>query len=149
MAVRGPAGSGPSSHELVDEAVAAAGGRQAPTLVAAGPAVEGEEEDDSRGRGLLRWDGFSAWLHCVCVVGFDLELGQAVEVRPGRTLSPCFAPAPGPAPQGRGPRPAGQDPSCRASGRGRQTLGSSSGAAVHQQFPWEDVGLRRRVKSFL
>nr|XP_003480136.1 protein DENND6A [Cavia porcellus] len=80
MAVRGPAGSGPSSHELVDEAVAAAGGRQAPTLVAAGPAVEGEEEDDSRGRGLLRWDGFSAWLHCVCVVGFDLELGQAVEV---------------------------------------------------------------------
>ncbi|NXA33370.1 DEN6A protein, partial [Eudromia elegans] len=29
---------------------------------------------------LLPWDCFSAWLHCVCVVGFDLELGQAVEV---------------------------------------------------------------------
>ncbi|XP_061474284.1 protein DENND6A isoform X2 [Rhineura floridana] len=29
---------------------------------------------------LLPWDRFSAWLHCVCVVGFDLELGQAVEV---------------------------------------------------------------------
>uniref|UniRef100_A0A8U7NY62 DENN domain containing 6A n=1 Tax=Corvus moneduloides TaxID=1196302 RepID=A0A8U7NY62_CORMO len=41
----------------------------------------------SRGRGrgaclsLLPWDRFSAWLHCVCVVGFDLELGQAVEVQ--------------------------------------------------------------------
>ncbi|XP_026788509.1 DENN/MADD domain containing 6Aa isoform X2 [Pangasianodon hypophthalmus] len=29
---------------------------------------------------LLPWDRFSAWLHCICVVGFDLELGQAVEV---------------------------------------------------------------------
>ncbi|XP_028680540.1 LOW QUALITY PROTEIN: DENN/MADD domain containing 6Aa [Erpetoichthys calabaricus] len=29
---------------------------------------------------LLPWDRFSCWLHCVCVVGFDLELGQAVEV---------------------------------------------------------------------
>uniref|UniRef100_A0A8C6YAB4 DENN domain containing 6A n=1 Tax=Naja naja TaxID=35670 RepID=A0A8C6YAB4_NAJNA len=29
---------------------------------------------------VLPWDLFSAWLHCVCVVGFDLELGQAVEV---------------------------------------------------------------------
>uniref|UniRef100_A0AAR2L8W6 UDENN domain-containing protein n=1 Tax=Pygocentrus nattereri TaxID=42514 RepID=A0AAR2L8W6_PYGNA len=28
---------------------------------------------------LLPWDRFSAWLHCICVVGFDLELGQAVE----------------------------------------------------------------------
>nr|XP_033782665.1 protein DENND6A [Geotrypetes seraphini] len=28
----------------------------------------------------LPWDRFSAWLHCICVVGFDLELGQAVEV---------------------------------------------------------------------
>lgn len=30
---------------------------------------------------LLPWDRFSTWLHCICVVGFDLELGQAVEVR--------------------------------------------------------------------
>lgn len=29
---------------------------------------------------MLPWDRFSAWLHCICVVGFDLELGQAVEV---------------------------------------------------------------------
>ncbi|KAG8432007.1 hypothetical protein GDO86_020330 [Hymenochirus boettgeri] len=27
----------------------------------------------------LPWDRFSSWLHCVCVVGFDLELGQTVE----------------------------------------------------------------------
>ncbi|XP_043564103.1 DENN/MADD domain containing 6Aa isoform X3 [Chiloscyllium plagiosum] len=28
----------------------------------------------------LPWDRFAAWVHCICVVGFDLELGQAVEV---------------------------------------------------------------------
>lgn len=27
------------------------------------------------------WARFSAWLECVCVVTFDLELGQALEVR--------------------------------------------------------------------
>ncbi|XP_075430945.1 protein DENND6A isoform X2 [Ascaphus truei] len=27
----------------------------------------------------LPWDRFSSWLHSVCVVGFDLELGQTVE----------------------------------------------------------------------
>ncbi|EHB07578.1 Protein FAM116A [Heterocephalus glaber] len=80
MALRSLAGSGPCSREALDEAVAEAGGREAPAPVAAGPALEDDEEDDGRGRGLLRWDGFSAWLHCVCVVGFDLELGQAVEV---------------------------------------------------------------------
>lgn len=37
-----------------------------------------EEDTDSL---LLPWDRFSAWLHCICVVGFDLELGQAVEVQ--------------------------------------------------------------------
>lgn len=26
------------------------------------------------------WDGFHNWLYCVCVVTFDLELGQALEV---------------------------------------------------------------------
>lgn len=26
------------------------------------------------------WARFSAWLECVCVVTFDLELGQAIEV---------------------------------------------------------------------
>lgn len=37
---------------------------------------------------LLPWDRFSAWLHCVCVVGFDLELGQAVEVSGGASRQP-------------------------------------------------------------
>ncbi|KAJ3602543.1 hypothetical protein NHX12_030295 [Muraenolepis orangiensis] len=37
-------------------------------------------EDESEPPLLLPWDRFSAWLHCICVVGFDLELGQAVEV---------------------------------------------------------------------
>lgn len=27
------------------------------------------------------WTRFSSWLECVCVVTFDLELGQAIEVR--------------------------------------------------------------------
>lgn len=42
----------------------------------AGPGVETPAEPL-----LLPWDRFSAWLHCICVVGFDLELGQAVEVK--------------------------------------------------------------------
>uniref|UniRef100_A0A8C7ZMS2 DENN/MADD domain containing 6Aa n=1 Tax=Oryzias sinensis TaxID=183150 RepID=A0A8C7ZMS2_9TELE len=37
-------------------------------------------EEGSEQAPLLPWDRFSAWLHCICVVGFDLELGQAVEV---------------------------------------------------------------------
>lgn len=51
--------------------------------VSISPAEElsiGPEEEDSDPV-LLPWDRFSAWLHCICVVGFDLELGQAVEVR--------------------------------------------------------------------
>lgn len=27
------------------------------------------------------WESFSNWIHCICVVTFDLELGQALEVR--------------------------------------------------------------------
>lgn len=52
---------------------------------AGGAAEAGEDaaEGPDRGLPLLPWDRFSAWLHCVCVVGFDLELGQAVEVRKG------------------------------------------------------------------
>ncbi|XP_074861821.1 protein DENND6A isoform X1 [Carettochelys insculpta] len=41
---------------------------------------EAEEAAPGHCLSLLPWDRFSAWLHCVCVVGFDLELGQAVEV---------------------------------------------------------------------
>lgn len=43
------------------------------------PGPGGDEEPEETL--LLPWDRFSAWLHCICVVGFDLELGQAVEVR--------------------------------------------------------------------
>uniref|UniRef100_A0AAQ5Z8W1 UDENN domain-containing protein n=1 Tax=Amphiprion ocellaris TaxID=80972 RepID=A0AAQ5Z8W1_AMPOC len=42
------------------------------------PGPGGDEETEEAV--LLPWDRFSAWLHCICVVGFDLELGQAVEV---------------------------------------------------------------------
>uniref|UniRef100_A0A4W6FWC9 DENN/MADD domain containing 6Aa n=1 Tax=Lates calcarifer TaxID=8187 RepID=A0A4W6FWC9_LATCA len=42
------------------------------------PGPGGDEEPEEAL--LLPWDRFSAWLHCICVVGFDLELGQAVEV---------------------------------------------------------------------
>uniref|UniRef100_A0A672GRQ6 UDENN domain-containing protein n=1 Tax=Salarias fasciatus TaxID=181472 RepID=A0A672GRQ6_SALFA len=38
----------------------------------------GEAEDGADSRG--PWTRFSAWLECVCVVTFDLELGQAIEV---------------------------------------------------------------------
>uniref|UniRef100_A0A673NI24 UDENN domain-containing protein n=1 Tax=Sinocyclocheilus rhinocerous TaxID=307959 RepID=A0A673NI24_9TELE len=38
---------------------------------------------------LLPWDRFSSWLHCICVVGFDLELGQAVEGQHTKT-SICY-----------------------------------------------------------
>ncbi|XP_026857939.1 DENN/MADD domain containing 6Aa isoform X1 [Electrophorus electricus] len=41
--------------------------------------VDGPREEESE-QLFLPWDRFSAWLHCICVVGFDLELGQAVEV---------------------------------------------------------------------
>lgn len=135
MALRGPAAFGPGSRGSLDEA--GAEGREAAALSAAGVAPEDEEEDDGR-RGLLRWDGFSAWLHCVCVVGFDLELGQAVEVRPGRTLSPPLA----------RPRAGCPGPGSRASGRGSQPLHGSTGRRS-LALPWEDRGLRLGVKSSL
>ncbi|KAK6619936.1 hypothetical protein RUM44_006336 [Polyplax serrata] len=29
---------------------------------------------------ILPWDRFKAWIHCICVITFDLELGQAMEM---------------------------------------------------------------------
>lgn len=29
---------------------------------------------------VLPWDRFSSWIHCICIVTFDLEVGQAIEV---------------------------------------------------------------------
>uniref|UniRef100_A0A671SWI8 DENN/MADD domain containing 6B n=1 Tax=Sinocyclocheilus anshuiensis TaxID=1608454 RepID=A0A671SWI8_9TELE len=36
------------------------------------------------------WSRFSAWLECVCVVTFDLELGQAIEVHKLCKTSICY-----------------------------------------------------------
>lgn len=135
MALRGPEVFGPGSRGSLDEA--GAEGREAAALAAAaGVALEDDEEDDGR-RGLLRWDGFSAWLHCVCVVGFDLELGQAVEVRPGRILSPPFAREPG-----------GRVLAAAHPGVARSPCTAQLGGA-RPALPWEDRGLRLGVKSSL
>ena len=37
-------------------------------------------DESPRSPTILPWDNFSNWLHCACVVTFDLELGQAMEV---------------------------------------------------------------------
>lgn len=129
MALRGPAVFGPGSRGSLDEA--GAEGREAAALAAAGVALE-DEEDDGR-RGLLRWDGFSAWLHCVCVVGFDLELGQAVEVRPSRTLSPPLG---------------GRVLTAAHPGVARRPCAAQLGGAS-PSLRWEDRGLRLGVKSSL
>lgn len=49
----------------------------------------------------IPWARFSAWLECVCVVTFDLELGQALEVsrpagRPSKTVRVPRLPRPEP-----------------------------------------------------
>lgn len=49
----------------------------------------------------IPWARFSAWLECVCVVTFDLELGQALEVscpagRPSKTVGVPRLPRPEP-----------------------------------------------------
>lgn len=129
MALRDPAVFGHGSRGSLDEA--GAEGREAAALAAAGVTLEDDEEDDGR-RGLLRWDGFSAWLHCVCVVGFDLELGQAVEVRPSRTLFPPMG--------GRVLAAAHPGVACSPC---RAQLGGAPPA-----LRWEDRGMWLGVKSF-
>ena len=37
-------------------------------------------EDYQKIKNILPWDTFHSWLQCICVVTFDLELGQALEV---------------------------------------------------------------------
>uniref|UniRef100_A0A182X6J3 UDENN domain-containing protein n=1 Tax=Anopheles quadriannulatus TaxID=34691 RepID=A0A182X6J3_ANOQN len=43
---------------------------------------QGEEQEAEADDGgtVGTWDRFSEWLHCICVVTFDLELGQAMEL---------------------------------------------------------------------
>lgn len=100
----------------------------------ASPAEASPAEPDGPGRclSLLPWDRFSAWLHCVCVVGFDLELGQAVEVREAagaRRPPPGFG---GGAPRWSsvGSVPCGGGRLC---GRAPPESGTSSGAGVAQR----------------
>ena len=31
--------------------------------------------------GFLPWDRFNAWVHCICIVNFDTEIGQSIEAR--------------------------------------------------------------------
>jgi hypothetical protein len=38
-------------------------------------------DDSLKAKSVLPFDTFQSWLQCVCVVTFDLELGQAMEVR--------------------------------------------------------------------
>lgn len=45
------------------------------------------EEAAECGNSRCPWARFSAWLECVCVVTFDLELGQAIEVRSSVSLA--------------------------------------------------------------
>ncbi|CAB3369135.1 Hypothetical predicted protein [Cloeon dipterum] len=43
--------------------------------------AEGAKEEEAQGLyAVLPWDKFSNWLHCVCVVTFDLEIGQTLEL---------------------------------------------------------------------
>ncbi|CAN7989094.1 unnamed protein product [Ixodes hexagonus] len=37
-------------------------------------------QDSATASRLVPWENFSNWVHCICVVAFDLELGQALEV---------------------------------------------------------------------
>lgn len=41
------------------------------------PVVDEKDEKDIP----MQWDKFHKWLHCMCVVTFDLELGQALEFK--------------------------------------------------------------------
>ena len=38
-------------------------------------------DDGATSPTLLPWDKFQNWIHCVCIVTFDLEIGQAMEVK--------------------------------------------------------------------
>ncbi|KAH9508011.1 Protein dennd6a [Bulinus truncatus] len=42
--------------------------------------VINDEEHVNKSQTMLPWDKFSNWIHCACVVTFDLELGQAMEL---------------------------------------------------------------------
>ncbi|XP_066995986.2 protein DENND6A [Anabrus simplex] len=45
-----------------------------------GSVDDDEDEDEKNISTILPWDRFSNWIHCICIVTFDLELGQAMEI---------------------------------------------------------------------
>jgi hypothetical protein len=47
--------------------------------------VDDEGGNKTKTSSLLPWDRFSSWIHCICIVTFDLELGQALEVSTNTT----------------------------------------------------------------
>ncbi|BFZ08313.1 hypothetical protein BsWGS_11351 [Bradybaena similaris] len=47
-------------------------GRNSPYLI--------EDDADNKSFAVLPWDNFSNWIYCACIVTFDLELGQAMEL---------------------------------------------------------------------
>ncbi|XP_023722839.1 protein DENND6A isoform X3 [Cryptotermes secundus] len=42
--------------------------------------VDDEDGNKTKTSSILPWDRFSSWIHCICIVTFDLELGQALEI---------------------------------------------------------------------
>jgi hypothetical protein len=55
--------------------------------------MEDVDEEDGNGTkttAVLPWDKFSSWVHCICIVTFDLELGQALEVSRNATYILAF-----------------------------------------------------------
>ncbi|XP_005997825.1 DENN/MADD domain containing 6Aa [Latimeria chalumnae] len=72
MALQGPGGKEERTEDLLQQ-------DHLQTVITARRGLE-EIEPSTRDTLVLPWDRFSSWIHCICVVGFDLELGQAVEV---------------------------------------------------------------------
>jgi hypothetical protein len=52
--------------------------------------MEDEAANKMKTSSLLPWDRFSSWIHCICIVTFDLELGQALEVSTNATYIRAF-----------------------------------------------------------
>lgn len=42
--------------------------------------IEAQEENETTEQSENCWERFNNWFHCICIVTFDLELGQALEV---------------------------------------------------------------------
>lgn len=45
------------------------------------PYCNGDQENFETYKLTKKWEKFHNWLHCICIVTFDLELGQAIEVK--------------------------------------------------------------------